>query len=151
MDGSIRLSDSHRKTALSIYRSGGEARVARRAHVLLLLDRDWSYREIMEALLCGSDFVAAVKQRFLEAGFDAALVEADDDGPIPYWKVALVGWVQHKTPRDFGYFRSRWTCELLAEVLWEEHAVRIGSEAVRRAHSMHRHLLPATFLEGDSQ
>jgi transposase len=133
MDGSIRLSDSHRKTALSIYRSGGEARVARRAHVLLLLDRDWSYREIMEALLCGSDFVAAVKRRFLEAGFDAALVEGDDDGPIPYWKIALVGWVQHKTPRDFGYFRSRWTGELLAEVLWEEHAVRIGGEAVRRA------------------
>ena len=133
MDGSIRLSGSERKTALSIYRGGGDARVARRAHVLLLLDRNWSYRQIMEALLCASDFVAAVKQRFLEAGVDAALAEGDDDGPIPYWKVALVGWVQHKTPRDFGYFRSRWTCELLAEMLWEEHGVRIGSEAVRRA------------------
>ena len=133
MDGSIRLSGFQRKTALSIYRGGGEARVARRAHVLLLLDRDWSYREIMEALLCGSDFVVSVKRRFLEAGFDAALAEGGDDGPIPYWKVAVVGWVQHKTPRDFGYFRSRWTCELLAEMLGEEHGVQIGSEAVRRA------------------
>jgi Homeodomain-like domain len=114
MDGSIRLSGPQRKTALSIYRGSGDARVARRAHVLLLLDGDWSYREIMEALLCASDFVASVKQRFLEAGFDAALAERGDDGPIPYWKVALVAWVQHKTPRDFGYFRSRWTCELLA-------------------------------------
>ena len=40
--------------------------------------------------------------------------------------MAVVGWVQHNTPRDFGFFRSRWTCELLAEVLWEEHGVRIG-------------------------
>ena len=75
MDGSIRLSGSERKTALSIYRGGGDARVARRAHVLLLLDRNWSYRQIMEALLCAGDFVAAVKQRFLEAGFDAALFD----------------------------------------------------------------------------
>ena len=130
MDGSIRLSRCERKTALSIYRGGGEARVARRAHTLLLLDRDWSYRGIMEALLCSSDFVASVKERFLEAGLEAALAEEDDDEPIPYWKVAVVGWVQHKTPRDFGYFRSRWTCEMLAQVLWEEHGVRIGSEAV---------------------
>ena len=57
MDGSIRLSGSERKTALSIYRGGGDARVARRAHVLLLLDRNWSYRQIMESLLCARDFV----------------------------------------------------------------------------------------------
>lgn len=133
MDGSIRLSGSQRKMALSIYRGGGDARVARRAHVLVLLERGWSYRQIMDALLCASDFVASVKQRFREAGFEAALADEDSDESVPYWKVALVGWVQHKTPRDFGYFRSRWTCELLAEVLWQEHGVRIGSEAVRRA------------------
>jgi putative transposase len=133
MDGSIRLSESQRKTALSIYRAGGDARSARRAHVLLLLDRGWSYRQIMEALLCASDFVAGVKQRFLQSGFDAALAEEDGEESIPYWKVAIIGWVQHKTPQDFGYFRSRWTCELLAAVLWEEHGVRIGGEAARRA------------------
>ena len=133
MDGSIQLSRSEHKTVLSIYRGVGEARVARRAHVLLLLDRDWPYRAIMDALLCSSDFVASLKQRFLEAGLDAALAEEGDDRPIPYWKVAVVGWVQHKTPRDFGYFRSRWTCELLAEVLYEQHGVQIGGETVRRA------------------
>lgn len=133
MDGSICLSRSERKTALSIYRGGGDARVARRAHVLLLLEGNWSYRQIMEALLCGSDFVATVKQRFLEAGFEAALAEPDDQRrPIPYWQVAILGWLEHKTPQDFGYFRSRWTCQLLAGVLWEEHGLRIGDEAIRR-------------------
>lgn len=42
MDGSIRWSGSERKAALSIYQGGGDARVARRAHVLLLLDRNCS-------------------------------------------------------------------------------------------------------------
>ena len=133
MEGSIRLSASERKTVLSVYRHGGDARVARRAHVLLLLDRDWSYREIMEALLCSSDLVAAVKRCFLDAGIEAALAEPDVESVISYWKLAVVGWVQHATPRDFGFFRSRWSCELLARVLEEQQGVDLGGETVRRA------------------
>jgi transposase len=133
MDGSIRLTAKERKMALCRYRSGGSARVARRAHVLLLLERGWSYREIMEATFCGSDLVASVKERFLDKGLEAALRESNDEAPIPFWKIAVVGWVLNKTPRDFGYFRSRWTCELLAQVLDREYGVEIGDEAVRRA------------------
>lgn len=133
MDGIVRLSAKERKMALTSYRSGGSARVARRAHVLLLLDRGWSYREIMEATFCGSDLVASVKARFLEAGLEAAICELTDEAPIPFWKIAVVGWVLNKTPRDFGYFRARWTCELLTEVLDHQYGVAIGDEAVRRA------------------
>lgn len=133
MEGSIRLSASERKTVLSVYRGTGDARVARRAHVLLLLDGDWSYREIMEALFCSSDLVATVKRRFLDAGVEAALAEPNVESVIPYWKVAVVGWVQHTTPRDFGFFRSRWSCELLARMLEEQQGVELGGEAVRRA------------------
>lgn len=133
MDGSIRLAAKERKMVLSIYRGNGEARAARRAHVLLLLERGWAYRQIMEATFCGSDLVASVKERFLAAGVDAALAEPSDEPPIPFWKIAVVGWALNKTPRDFGYFRSRWTCELLAEVLDRQYGVEIGDEAVRRA------------------
>jgi hypothetical protein len=29
-------------------------------------------------------------------------------------------WLSEKTPQDFGYFRSRWSCDTLAEMLaWE--------------------------------
>jgi putative transposase len=133
MEGSIRLSASERKAVLSVYRGAGDARVTRRAHVLLLLDRDWSYRDIMAALFCSSDLVATVKQRFLTAGIEAALAEPDVERAIPDWKVAVVGWVQHATPRDFGFFRSRWSCELLARVLEEQQGVELGGEAVRRA------------------
>jgi transposase len=133
MDGSIRLTAKERKMALSSYRGGGSARVARRAHVLLLLERGWSYRQIMEATFSGSDLVASVKERFLAAGVGAALAEQTEEPPIPFWKIAVVGWVLNKIPRDFGYFRSRWTCELLAEVLDRQYGVEIGDEAVRRA------------------
>jgi transposase len=133
MEGSIQLTPVERKTVLSIYRGGGDARVARRAHVLLLLHHGWSYRAIMNALLCSSDWVTSIKRRFLEAGLEVALAEPNEDRPIPYWKVAVVGWVLHKTPRDFGYFRSRWSCELLAELLYEQLGVNLGGEAVRRA------------------
>lgn len=133
MEGSIRLSAKERKTALSSYRSSRSARVARRAHVLLLLDGGWSYRRIMEATFCSSDLIASVKDRFLEAGLAAALDELSDEPPIPFWKIAVVGWVLNQTPRDFGYFRNRWTCELLAQVLDARYAVQIGDEAIRRA------------------
>jgi transposase len=133
MEGSIRLSVVERKTVLSAYLGGGDARVARRAHVLLLLDGGLSYREIMDALFCSSDLVATLKRRFLAGGVQAVLTEPDVESVISYWKLAVVGWVQHSTPRDFGFFRSRWSCELLARVLEEQLGVELGGEAVRRA------------------
>lgn len=133
MEGSIRLSASERKAVLSIYRGGADARVARRAHVLLLLDCDWSYRDIMAALFCSSDLVAAVKRRYLDAGIEAGLAEPDVESVIPSWKVAVVGWVQHTTPRDFGFFRSRWSCELLTRIVEEQHGVQTSGETVCRA------------------
>lgn len=133
MEGSIRLTTKERKTALSIYRGGGDARVARRFHVLLLLERGWSYRRIMDAAFCGGELIAAVKRRFAESGLDGLSACEAEEGPVPFWKVAVAAWTLHQTPRDFGYFRSRWTCQLLAELLREELGVAIGPEAVRRA------------------
>ena len=132
MEGSIRLTARGRKTALQIYRGAGDARLARRAHIVLLLADGRSYREIMEIDYCGCDLVTAVKRRFLEGGLTAALAEPTADAPIPFWQIAVAGWVMHKTPRDFGYFRSRWTCELLAQQLREQYAIRLSGEAVRR-------------------
>jgi putative transposase len=133
MEGSIRLTAGERKRALQVYRGAGDARMARRAHIVLLLADGCSYREIMEIDYCGCDLVTAVKRRFLEGGLMAALAEPTADAPIPFWQIAVAGWVMHKTPRDFGYFRSRWTCELLARQLRQEYDIRLSGEAVRRA------------------
>ena len=64
MEGSIWLTASQHKTALQVYRAGGDGRVARRAHVLPLLEQGRSYREIMELLFCSSDLIAGGKRRF---------------------------------------------------------------------------------------
>ena len=53
MEGIIQLTDAQRQTVVSHIRYGSTGRVSRHAHILLLLDRGWSYREIMDGL--GSD------------------------------------------------------------------------------------------------
>ena len=55
MEGSIRLTAEERKRALQVYRGAGDARMARRAHILLLLADGRSYREIIEIDYSGSD------------------------------------------------------------------------------------------------
>jgi transposase len=132
MEGSIRLTAKERKAALQIYRSGGDARIARRAHILLLLAAGRSCREIMDILFASSELVADVKRRFLEDGVESALAKPADEQAVPYWQLVVTGWVLHKTPRDFGYFRSRWTCELLSELLNVEHGLDISGETIRR-------------------
>jgi DNA-binding CsgD family transcriptional regulator len=72
------LTAKERKSALQIYRSGSEARLARRAHILLLLAAGRSYREIMDIDFASSALVADVKRRFLEDGLEAALAEPID-------------------------------------------------------------------------
>jgi transposase len=132
MEGSIQLTAAQRKMVLRIYRSGQDARVARRAHILLLLESGRSFREIMDIDFCSSDLVNDVKRRFLDGGLDAALAEPTAEPTAPYWQVVVAGWILHQTPRDFGYFRSRWTCELFAELLREEHGIRVSGETIRR-------------------
>jgi transposase len=134
MDGSIRMTASERKTALSVYRGSGNARVARRAHLLLLLDDGHSYRHIMSVTYASSETIAGVKSRYAQGGLEAALADEDeqDESAVPFWQVVVAGWVLNKTPRDFDYFRSRWTCELLADLLDEQHDIQISGETVRR-------------------
>jgi hypothetical protein len=85
LDGIIRLTESQRKSALEQFRFGANARISRRAHILLLLDQGLSYRTIMEVIFCGSDTVADVKRKFQEEGLESALGTAKEVGPAPEW------------------------------------------------------------------
>jgi len=44
----------------------------------------------------------------------------------------IVRWVVTLAPLDFGFARSRWTCDAVALVLRENHGVRVSRETVRR-------------------
>jgi putative transposase len=134
MDGSIRLSDIDRKMLLQVLQRGPDPRQARRAHVLLLLEEGWSVRRIMEALFASADLIVAVRRHYLAGGVSAVLQPRQPQARMtPFWYTALQRWLLTQTPRDFGWFRSRWTCDILAELLREREAVPVSRETVRRA------------------
>jgi transposase len=133
MDGSIRLSARQRKTLLEVYRS---ARAARRALVLLLLAEGWSYRGIGEATLASPTLVRAVKRDFASGGVDRVLGAEEQSFTVAYWLIVVVRWLLQNTPRDFDFFRTRWSCGLLALLLWEREGIRLSAESVRRG--LHR-------------
>jgi transposase len=133
MDGSVQLSATVRKRLLEAYRGSGVASIARRAHVVLLVADGWSYRDIMACLFCSAGLIRDAVRDYRSGGVAAVLREAGDrPATVPHWCLRLVEWVVHRTPQDFGYFRSRWSCALLAEVLAWETGVRISGETVRR-------------------
>lgn len=136
MDGSIRLTGEERKVLLAVYRSG-DARPARRAHVLLLLADGLSYRDVRVFLYASNDLIANCVRRFRKGGIYEAL---ESDGPTTpadaNWLPTVEQWLKSATPQDFGYFRQRWTCDMLAEVLAWEKDIHLSSETVRRG--LHR-------------
>ena len=132
MDGSICLSRGERKTLLAAYRNGSNVHVSRRAHIVLLLGQGRSYREIGEWTFASNDLIAACARKYRDGGV-AAVVESEstEEAAFPLWLVRIAQWLMTKTPQDFGYFRSRWSCDMLAEVLAWETGERICGETVR--------------------
>ena len=136
MDGSIELCAEERKVLLQVYRSGGEAREARRAHVLLLLDDGLSLRQVRAITYASFDLINGCIQRFRTGGVTAAIEVERSTSDEPFWLPQVAQWLLSCTPEDFGYFRRRWSCETLAEVLAWEMGVRVSAETVRRG--LHR-------------
>jgi len=132
MDGSIHLSKKDRKIALHAYRHAACARTVRRALVLVLLDRRWSYRRIAEATLVSHETIAEVKRSYLEQGLEAALGRKPERFVVPFWLIIVLRWLLSHTPQDFRFFRQRWSCEMLSILLREEHGIRLSAETVRR-------------------
>ncbi len=136
--GSITLSRGERKRLLAAYRGGrGEGpQVRLRAHLLLLLSEGHTWATICAVLFCSAATVARWKGRFEAGGVDrvgAVLGETRGRrGTLLGWADLVVLWARNLEPRDFGYFRSRWSCAALALVLWSSNRVRASPETVRR-------------------
>src|SRR5438552_679374 len=135
MDGSIVLGSSQRKRLLEIYRGkeANPAEVRLRAHIVLLLSEGHTWSLIENVLFCSSATIARWKERFESGGVEALVEEKRGRAAfLLCWALVLVGWIKTLTPRDFGYYRSRWCCGTLALVLYDEHRVKISVESVRR-------------------
>jgi putative transposase len=133
MDGYLRLSSQERKTCLATFRA---ARPARRALVLLLLAEGRSYRDLNAIAFASPMLVRSVKRDFATGGVDRVLSSEPRAFVVAYWLMLVMQFLLNHTPRDFGFFRSRWSCALLAMLLWERHRLRISPETIRRG--LHR-------------
>jgi transposase len=131
MEGSIGLSAEERKALLLVYCRGGEN--SRQAHVLLLLDHGLSWREVSAVLFASNDLIARCVSEYRAHGIQAIVPTSSKPAALPWWLGKVVQWLTHKSPEDFGYYRRRWTCAMLAEVLAWEGQVRVGSETIRRS------------------
>jgi transposase len=129
MDGHLRLLPKERKTCLATYRA---ASTARRALVLLLLAEGRSYRQITAATLASPTLIRAVNKDWEAGGVAAVLGTQPQSFVVASWLLIVVRWLLHKTPQDFGFFRTRWSCALLALLLWEQEGLRLSPETVRR-------------------
>lgn len=133
MDGHLRLSAAERKTCLKTWRA---ARGARRALILLLLAEGRSYRTIRAATFASPTLIRSVKRDFAAGRLKQAFGTEEEAVAVPSWLVIVVRWLLRSSPTDFGFFRTRWSCALLALLLWEQEGVRLSPETIRRG--MHR-------------
>ena len=138
MDGSIVLGSNQRKRLLELYRKEPDPQVRLRAHVVLLLADGYAWAVIAAVLFCSTATIARWKSRFESGGVEALLEERRGRTAtlLVGWAWLLVSWIKTRTPRDFGYCRSRWCCATLALVLLDTHQVEVSVETVRRC--LHR-------------
>jgi len=131
MEGSIRLRPAERKTALHVVRRGADPDYRLRAHVLLLLDDGHPWALIVTVLFTSTSTINRWRKRYLDGGLDAVLSRRSRSR-FSWWLVLALRWVTEWSPPDFGFVRSRWTCETVAILLREDHGIRVSRETVRR-------------------
>lgn len=120
----VTLITEERERLEGIISSGDEpARTQTRARILLLTDhsqgKHWTDKAIAAALLCSQKTVVNVRQRYVEAGLEAALYDKPRPGQTP----KLTGEVEAKLTllacSDPPEGHARWTMRLLADKLVE--------------------------------
>jgi putative transposase len=134
MDGSIYLKPSERKALLEHYRKSTDPALRLRAHILLLLADGQPWSQIAAMLYTSTSTIRRWKNRFLREGL-AGVLGSRRGRPLVFlywWAALVVHWVTEKTPRDFGFLRSRWSCATVVLLLLEAHRVEVSAETVRR-------------------
>jgi putative transposase len=134
MKCSISLGPDQRATLLNRYRKDHDPEVRFRSHILLLLDDGHTWATVCALLFCSSRTIDRWVKRFHAEGVQGV---AGHKPGRPFrlaadWVKVVVEWVTTKTPRDFGFLRSRWCREAVALLMLELHQVEVNRETVRR-------------------
>ena len=134
MNRSVILDARQRQALLERYRRDSDPEARFRAHILLLLDAGHTWEEVVALLFCSSRTIDRWVKRFRREGVEA--VAGHKPGrPFrfgPGWLAVAVAWVTTKAPRNFGFHRSRWCCELVAVLMLRAYDLEISRETVRR-------------------
>jgi transposase len=133
MTTSIPLKPEDRNALLRLYRRSPDPRERSRAHILLLLADGHRWELIAAVLYTSSSTIARWQRRYRAGGVEAVCGRpARRPRAASRWAAVVVAWVLNVSPADFGFARSRWSCEAAAVVLWEDHGVPVSRETVRR-------------------
>jgi len=107
------------------YRGSPAPAVRFRCHILLLLDAGRPWGLIAAVLFTSTATINRWRPAYLRGGIDAVLAETQGRRPTRWWVGMVVRWVVTLAPADFGFARSRWSCEAVAVVLREDRNRRI--------------------------
>jgi transposase len=129
---SIPLRPAERADLRDILRTPADHPTRRRALILLPLSAGVTYAVVSDALGCSSATVARWVGRYRTGGIGVVTARPRRPGRLAHWAGTIVAWVLTRRPREFGFARSRWSCEAVAVVLREDRHVRVGRETVRR-------------------
>src|SRR5262249_15278504 len=133
MSQSITLTPQGRKALLHAYRHDPDPQLRFRAHILLLLGDGYPWALIALLLSTSSSTIARWQQRFTAGGLPALRGQPPGrPSRASGWAALVVGWVLTRTPADFGFARSRWSCAAVAVILTEDYGSPTSREAVRR-------------------
>src|SRR5512143_286442 len=128
------LTTKQRDELLQIYRKDTDPDLRFRAHIIVLLAEGHTWDTIEAMLFCSSRTLDRWKKRFEARGIEG-LTGRKRGRPFRFglaWVAVLVSWVTTKTPRDFGFLRSRWSCAILALLVYQQLDVKVRRETVRR-------------------
>jgi putative transposase len=135
MEGSIHLRACERKILLRVVKTAGTYEQRLRAHILLLLAAGHSWMTIAAVLFTSTSTINRWRHRFLECGL-AGVIDAPGRRRLSPFGLLWIGlifrWVTTRTPRDFGFLRSRWTCGTVVMLLKEDYGTKVSRETVRR-------------------
>jgi putative transposase len=130
----LTLKPTQRDELLQTYRKDPDPELRSRAHIILLLADGHRWDTIEAVLFCSSRTVDRWLKRFEAEGIEG-LTGRKRGRPFRFgiwWVAVVVAWVTAKTPRDFGFLRSRWACATVALLLHEKYDLTVSRETVRR-------------------
>src|SRR3974377_1968240 len=134
MTRSVILDARQRQALLDRYRKDPDPEVRFRAHILLLLADGHTWATVATFLFCSSRTIDRWVKRFHREGVEA--VAGHKPGRRfrfgAGWLAVVVDLVSTKVPRDFGFLRSRWCCEVVALLMLRLYHLDVSRETIRR-------------------